>query len=656
MRSIAPVLLSLLLVACGGGGDSGGGGGGGGGGGSNYSISVAPTSVSINGLAGASPVSQAVTVTFRGDGVVIGTLPGQTLPPWLSVSGPSASTSPASVDIIAQPNVAPGTYSATLRFVTGKADGSNVVYVDVPISYTVVQGQFVFGEPFGQANGSTVAVSLNGGPARTLVPGIPTGLGAIASGSSYTVSVPTQPTGQTCSFPDGNTTSTGTIGPTNQVQLRVTCNASLIPWTYVGGPKTLNEVPVYGIRGTPAAGNTPGGRQPGAYARDAAGNLWLFGGVDANGHLNDLWRYDVASGMWTWVSGPTTRNVSGTFGTLLTPSASNLPGARASSVAWIDGNGNFWLFGGYGYASIPGALGFLNDLWMYNVAGDTWTWMGGGNTIDLGTLGTYGTTPSTSNIPGGRMNATVVKDANGDVWYFGGNGAGATNSVGLMNDLWKFTPSTRVWNWMSGADQPIQTRVQGTIGVPSAANYPNARDNLAAWTDTSGNFWMFGGNAGVGFENDLWRYDPGTDMWTWIGGTDRTNPSVAQPRGTYNPPGTAGNYPTSRTLASSWTDASGNFWLFGGYGQSADSGTGGINDLWKYSPSTNAWYWLSGSNAVSSPAIYGTQGMAANTNVPSGRSRGVAWTDTMGRMWLWGGGSLFPANSNTTDVWRVTPQ
>ena len=251
-----------------------------------------------------------------------------------------------------------------------------------------------------------------------------------------------------------------------------------------------------------------------------------------------------------------------------------------------------------------------------------------------------------------------MKDANGDVWFFGGYGAGATNSVGRMNDLWKFTPSTRVWNWMSGADQPIQTRVQGTIGVPNAANYPGARDSVAAWVDASGDFWMFGGSANAGFENDLWRYNPGTDMWTWMGGADRSIPSIATSRGIYNPPGTAGNYPTSRAFAHSWSDASGNFWLFGGYGQSADINVSGlINDLWKYSPSTNTWSWLSGSNAVGSPAIYGTQGTPANTNVPSGRSRGVAWTDTTGRLWLWGGGnSLIGPNGYASDLWRVVPQ
>jgi hypothetical protein len=58
---------------------------------------------------------------------------------------------------------------------------------------------------------------------------------------------------------------------------------------------------VYGEFRTPAAGNTPGGRDSAASWIDKDGNLWLFGGegfdsADAWGTgLNDLWMFDPSS-------------------------------------------------------------------------------------------------------------------------------------------------------------------------------------------------------------------------------------------------------------------------------------------------------------------------------------------------------------------------
>jgi len=42
------------------------------------------------------------------------------------------------------------------------------------------------------------------------------------------------------------------------------------------------------------------------------------------------------------------------------------PGGRSNSTAWVDKNGQFWLFGGLGYDSTSKTgNGFLNDMWRY---------------------------------------------------------------------------------------------------------------------------------------------------------------------------------------------------------------------------------------------------------------------------------------------------
>jgi Kelch motif len=78
--------------------------------------------------------------------------------------------------------------------------------------------------------------------------------------------------------------------------------------------------------------------------------------------------------------------------------------------------------------------------------------------------------------------------------------------------------------------------------------------------------------------NDLWVFNPNTGEWTWVSGS-----SVADAAGVYGTRGfaSASDVPGARGAASSWIDASGNLWLFGG---SDDGGSQSYNDLWKFTP------------------------------------------------------------------------
>ena len=74
-----------------------------------------------------------------------------------------------------------------------------------------------------------------------------------------------------------------------------------------------------------------------------------------------------------------------------------------------------------------------------------------------------------------------------------------------------------------------------------------------------------------------------TGEWAWMGGSKTGNKSGVY--GTLGKPA-AGNIPGGRFGASSWTDSSGRFWLFGGDGLDADGNDRNLNDLWKYEPPT----------------------------------------------------------------------
>src|ERR1700730_2024668 len=270
---------------------------------------------------------------------------------------------------------------------------------------------------------------------------------------------------------------------------------------------------------------------------------------------------------WTWMSGSVFTNQAGTYGTLDMPAPGNVPGARLSAASWTDTSGSFWLFGGFGLFNASPAL--FNDLWKYS-AGE-WTWMGGQNTpSQRGTYGTQGT-PAPSNVPGARYLTTSSTDAAGNFWLFGGSGVDSVGaSGGSLNDLWEF--SADEWTWVSGSDIQNQTGTYGTKGTPSSSNVPGARTNAVSWIDAAGNFWLFGGVFGVPqtYFNDLWKYSAG--QWTWMSGSNLGDQS-----GTYGIQGTPApnNVPGARAYAVRWTDAAGNFWLFGGFGYDS---TGTLGD------------------------------------------------------------------------------
>jgi hypothetical protein len=120
-------LASAALAGCGGGGGSG------------TSISVDQASVTFTAAsAGTLPAGRQIRATFKGDGILIGYPADVPEPSWLGLQLLSQTGSSATLAVsILQTDLPPGSYSTTLRFVTGRADGSGLKHVDVPVSYSV---------------------------------------------------------------------------------------------------------------------------------------------------------------------------------------------------------------------------------------------------------------------------------------------------------------------------------------------------------------------------------------------------------------------------------------------------------------------------------------------------------------------------------------
>ena len=513
----------------------------------------------------------------------------------------------------------------------------------------------------GTISGLTVSslVLVNGTATVTISEGVtswvfPT---TFVAGSSYSVKVQTQPTGELCAITGGASgTNTGDVA-------NVTVVCGFGQWTWQEGLSSANASGVYGTQGTAAAGNLPGARYSSISWTDSSGSLRLFGGVGydstgTSGYLNDLWQYTPSTKQWTWVSGGNVANAIGVYGTQGTAAAGNLPGARYSASSWTDSSGNLWLFGGTGYDS-TGALGSLNDLWRYSPSTGLWTWVAGA--IGDNVSGVYGTkgTASASNLPGARYSANSWTDSSGNLWLFGGYGYDAAGAAGTLNDLWRYSPSTGLWTWVNGGNGDNASGNYGTETTAAATNVPGARYAASSWTDSSGNLWLFGGfgydsTGAAGRLNDLWQYSPSSGQWTWVSGEDGANAA-----GIYGTLGTAvaGDVPGARQAASSWIDSSGNLWLFGGVGYDSTGAVGNLSDLWEYSPSSAQWTWVSGADAANVSGIYGTLGTASVGNAPGGRNSLSSWIDSSGNLWLFGGvgydstGGLGYLN----DLWKYTP-
>jgi hypothetical protein len=412
---------------------------------------------------------------------------------------------------------------------------------------------------------------------------------------------------------------------------------------------------------------------------------------------------------WVWMKGDNIYNAGGAYGTLGVGSPTNKPGNRIDAVNWHGNDGKMYFFGGS--SIINSSTFFHNDFWQYDPGSNVWTWIGGATAVDqFGTYGTIGVA-SASNIPGSRSHAMSWKDNQGNFWLFGGHGY-SSNSVGYLNDLWKYNPTTRSWTWIKGNNSSGgDPNAYGTLGIESPGNQPASRYEATTWTDVNGNLWMFGGynypshgllndlwkfntvtnnwvcfkvsqqNAGgqpqvrsgakgwadksgniwlfggLGYNNiymsDVWKYTISTNQWTYIRGS-----SSASLIGSYGYKGvpSSSNTPGGRSLFATWTDQNGLFWLFGGGGLATSvSATGYLNDLWSYDPVANIWTWIKGDNSLNQGGVYGTQTIANVNNKPGSRWRSVGWIDGTGNLWLFGGlGSDAPgSNGQFNDLWKL---
>ena len=211
------------------------------------------------------------------------------------------------------------------------------------------------------------------------------------------------------------------------------------------------------------------------------------------------------------------------------------------------------------------------------------------------------------------------------------------------------TCAPREWTWMSGSSTGGASGMYGAPFTFGPTLVPGARDSQTTWTDSAGHLWMFGGegydqSGNIGDLNDVWEFDPATQQWAFIAGSNTAANAVSLFSG-------AGATPGGRIKSMVWTDGSGNAWLFGGI--QLDSGGANdvaLNELWELNMSTGQWTF------VGNPAASYVSNQFVSGNWPPARGAAVTWTDSTGKFWMFGGTDFNATTpSDYNDLWAFDP-
>ncbi len=258
-------------------------------------------------------------------------------------------------------------------------------------------------------------------------------------------------------------------------------NIATNEWTWMEGDNIFSSGTdhpgFYGTKGVASPQNQPQGREQATLWSDLSGNLWLYGGWIGYGAggFNDLWKYNISTAEWTWVSGDSVATPSYSYGIRGVSSPTNHPRGGPVHFGWSDQAGSVWL------------LGRNNDTWKYDPIINEWTWMNGSDSTNSPAIfGTMGVSSPYNHPSSGAYNSfSYWKDYNENIWLYGG-----ANQGGALA-FWQYKVSNNQWAWVRGDT------------IPPSLPLTSSGGGFAAM-DTSGYVWTESGSS------ELWRYTPDT--------------------------------------------------------------------------------------------------------------------------------------------------
>jgi N-acetylneuraminic acid mutarotase len=331
----------------------------------------------------------------------------------------------------------------------------------------------------------------------------------------------------------------------------------------------------------------PVGRQPPPRLAHAAVGIahamYIFGGFYGSKPLgipltyyNDLWIYDERTDAWELIS-----------------ARGDIPKPRLHHSLVSSDDNTLILFGGFNSFMGEEGHGSFNDVHLFDIPSRTWT------RVDV-----EGESP----LPRGSHEAVWMNQA---MYVFGG--FAKIGPAGHLQELWRFEPSRKRWQQltMQGAPQneaSTATVPEGRIGFP--------------WVVHNGEAYMFAGGCPTGECDDIWRYDPRSNLWTHL-------------------PSPSGMKPSPRRASHGDVAVGGIVYQTGGMSIKGPADVEVFDDLWAFDPESNFWMPLF-PNFNRGPKPNKTFG---HTAVRLGQ-----------RIVIYGGRVGSPANPGSQDLWELTAE
>lgn len=460
-------------------------------------------------------------------------------------------------------------------------------------------------------------------------------------------------------------------------------DTAIAQWRYIKGNATTNQYGKYGYPNIELPSNTPGSRSN-MLKWSVGNNIYISNGFGyassgASRLISDTWKYNTISNNWTWVDGSNNSSLSYVAPEVGVELVNNKPAPGTYAAFWnldtaiyIMGRNGTILTGSLTNWGLNTAGRSADGIWKYNILTNNWIQIRRNTSETNSVVPVYGVIniADSANTPGTRLNE-VTWQVGTKLYLLGGqrkdpNYVTGQTTDSVMNDLWEFDLTTRMWRWIKGGNGQNQAGVYGTLGVAATGNVPGARAEALSWSK-DGKLYLFGGwgmaeNGQLGLLNDLWEFNPVTNNWRWIHGSKLRNQNP-----TFGTKGIANvnNKPGGRYGSVCWVFDN-KLYAFAGRGK--DAGTNFtdpyyLSELWVYDLTISSWTWLRGSNStVQNPsecnASYGIKGVENTTNRPPA-TIGSTGTVSNGKLILFGGtgfGGCSSCGGGNNNLWSYNPQ